>query len=231
MTANFRIRTIPRHSDAVALTIREGIAAAALIAMLIQPTLTFDDDRRGPVDVAVGAPPAAAVEPPARSWKDAYQAPPQSDWAPKPLPPVQRLAASPASVFADPEGAAEAPRDEPATTVGDDHPESIPLPPVPKPTSGAAPPEATTAVNPAPAAAPAPTRTARPMLTVTSLPSGARVELGGETVGVTPLVIGAPTGGGDLAISVSAVNHRPWTGVARPAASGHYTLSLILTPR
>ena len=219
MTEQFRVHVGAPSSDALTMTIREALAAAALIAAVILATLASDDRAGSAVAIQPATPrDARPTAPQPRSWKDAYTpAATEVSWKPAVLPPPTVLEAQPASVYAEASAADEGP--EAAT--GPEGPALV-APGPSRPAEGAP-------IEAEPAAPVV--RAAQPMLTVMSSPSGARVEIGGKTVGKTPLVTPAPAGNEDLAVRVSLVNHRPWQGLAKPSPSGHYTVKVELRPR
>ncbi|MCC7386679.1 MAG: PEGA domain-containing protein [Deltaproteobacteria bacterium] len=105
----------------------------------------------------------------------------------------------------------------------------------PAPSAATAPPPAPNA--PAPASNPtaearteAPSKPAIPMASILSEPSGATVEINGESVGTTPLVVPGPADRPVLQVRLTLAGRKAWQGNLSPNEAGHYVLNVTLEP-
>ncbi len=108
-----------------------------------------------------------------------------------------------------------------------------PAPPTPEPAVEAPPSTANTIIRPKEAPEPerAAPKAAVPMLSVTSSPPGAMVEINGLVRGKTPLVITSPERTPSIRIRLTLDKHRTWEGAVEANEAGHYAKRVELTPR
>ena len=122
-------------------------------------------------------------------------------------------------------------RSNDAPTEAPPSPPALPArPPPPSPT--AAPSTVNKIIAPAPKApAQPPPKAATPMLSVTSEPSGAMVEINGLVRGKTPLVIPSPARTPSIRVRLTHDHHRAWEGDITANEAGHYTKRVELERR
>lgn len=139
-----------------------------------------------------------------------------------PAVPAVQAASGPAAASTGPSGSAAArgaagatgaPAPTAATT-----PPPIPNPPTPPPEQAAE------------APAEAPSKPAIPMASILSEPSGATVEINGESVGTTPLVVPGPAERPVLQVRLTLPGRKTWQGNLSPNEAGHYVLNVTLEP-
>lgn len=71
-------------------------------------------------------------------------------------------------------------------------------------------------------------KAATPMVTVVSTPPGATVEINGEVLGKTPLIMRSPRNIQELAIAISLDGHKKWSQNVPANEAGHFTVNAKL---
>lgn len=76
-----------------------------------------------------------------------------------------------------------------------------------------------------------PPKAATPMVTVVSTPPRATVEINGDVIGKTPLIMRSPTNIQELAITISLDGHKKWQQNVPANEAGHFTVNAKLEPK
>ncbi len=83
----------------------------------------------------------------------------------------------------------------------------------------------------APSAPPAPVKAAVPMLSIITVPDGADLEIAGEIVGRSPLIVPAPAGTSSLRVIATKDGYERAEQTMVPNDGGHFSATLILEPK